>query len=103
MERTDVIISLAAVLALVVPGKLLKNAPFWFIVVVAAASYPVDRELLSALESAAGAGSTWAAHVFTVSTGLMFAALGWQAVRWFRSFRAARTGRPAAHCQEIDT
>ncbi|MFJ8921424.1 hypothetical protein B046DRAFT_05580 [Streptomyces sp. LamerLS-316] len=101
MDRTDVIISLVAVLALVVAGKLLKNTSFWLIIVVAAVSYPVDRKLLSVLESAAGAASTWAAHVFMVSTALVFTALVSQAVRGFRSFRGARGGRPDHH-REID-
>lgn len=101
MDRTDVIIILIAVLTIGVTAKPLKNAPFWLIIILAAASYPVSRSLLTALESATGAGSTWASYAFTVSTGLVFAALGSQAVRGIKSFRGTRAGR-RQDCPEID-
>ncbi|MFJ8751464.1 hypothetical protein ACIREO_19345 [Streptomyces sp. NPDC102441] len=101
MDRTDVIIVLVTVLAMVVAAKQLKNVPFWLIIVLAAATYPVGRKLLSTLEAATGASSTWASYAFTVSTGLAFTALGSPAVRGFKSFRSARADR-GHHCQEID-
>lgn len=101
MDRTDIIIVLIAVLAIVVTAKPLKNEPFWLSVILAAVSYPVGSALLSSLESATGASSTWASYVFTVSTGLVFAALGSQAVRGFKSFRGTRADH-RHHSQEID-
>lgn len=101
MERTDVIIVLVAVVAVCVAAKPLKGVPFWLIIVLAAVSYPVDRELLSALESATGTGSTWASDVFMVSTGLLFAALGSQVVRGFKSLRGARDDR-RPHRPDVD-
>lgn len=101
MDRTDVIIVLIAVLTIAVTAKPLKNAPFWLVVVLAAVSFPVGRALLSALESATGAGSTWASYVFAISVGLLIAALGSLAVRGFRSFRGTRADR-RQHGEEID-
>ncbi|CAM5374595.1 hypothetical protein AB0H45_18755 [Streptomyces atroolivaceus] len=101
MDRTDVIIALIALLAIVVTAKPLKRGPFWLIALLAAFSYPVGGKLLAALESATGAGSTWASYVFTVSVGLVFAALGSQAVRVIRSFRGTRADH-RQHDQEID-
>ncbi|MEK8145181.1 hypothetical protein NKH18_38595 [Streptomyces sp. M10(2022)] len=101
MDRTDVIIALVAVVTIVVTAKPLKRMPFWLLIVLAAVSYPVGRKLLSALESATGPSSSWAAFALSVSTGLVFAALGSLAVRGFRSFRGTRADR-RHHCQEID-
>ncbi|MBB5937699.1 hypothetical protein [Streptomyces zagrosensis] len=101
MDRTDVIIVLIAVLAMVVAAKPLKSEPFWLTVVLAAVSYPLGKILLSALESAAGTSSTWASYVFTISVGLVFATLGLRAVQGFTSFRGTRADR-RHHDQEID-
>ncbi|MFJ2257300.1 hypothetical protein ACIOKD_02965 [Streptomyces sp. NPDC087844] len=101
MHRTDVIIVLVAVLVIVVMAKPLKNTSFWLVVGVAAVSFPVDRKLLAALESATGDVGTWASSVFTVSTSLVFAVLVSQAVRGFKSFRGTRADR-RQHGQEID-
>lgn len=101
MDRTDVIVVLVAVVTIAVTAGPLKKSPFWLIVVLAAVSCPVSAKLLSALESATGAGSTWASYVFTVSAGLVFAALGSQAVRGSKSFRRTRADR-RQHGQESD-
>ncbi|MEU5697890.1 hypothetical protein [Streptomyces aurantiacus] len=101
MERTDVIIVLIAVVSLVVMAKPLQSTPFWLVLVLAAVSYPLDRKLLSALESATGAGSTWASSVFTITTGLAFAVLGSLVVRGVKSFRGTRAER-REHGLKID-
>ena len=101
MDRTDVIIALVAVLAIVVTAKTLKDMPFWLSIVLAAVFYPVGTKLLSSLESATGASSTWASYAFEISTGLIFAALCSLAVRAFKSLRGTHADR-LDDCQEID-
>lgn len=101
MDRTDVIILLIAVLTVAVTARPLKSTSLWLIILLAALSYPVYRQLFPALESATGPGSTWASHVLMVSTGLLCAALGSLAVRGLRSFRGTRADR-RHHDAEID-
>ncbi|MFJ6466912.1 hypothetical protein ACIQM0_38900 [Streptomyces sp. NPDC091387] len=101
MESADVVTALVAFAVILLASRLLKDVPFWIIIVLAAASYPVDVLLLPAWESVAGATSTWAAQAFAVGTGLAFAACLVQAFRGFTSLRKARAAR-LCHGRETD-
>ncbi|PJE99497.1 hypothetical protein CUT44_02935 [Streptomyces carminius] len=100
MDRTAVITALVAFLSLAVTvwAKPLERLPFWLVVILCAAFYPVGRELFPAVESAGGEDSAWAEWIFMVSASLLFAALAASAFRKFRSVGdTARTGRQPCH------
>lgn len=101
MESADVVTALVALAIILLAGRLLKDVPFWLILVLAAASYPVDALLLPAWESLVGATSAWASFAFGMGTGLAFAACVVQAFRGFTSVRNARAAR-LHHGREID-
>ncbi|MER5280907.1 hypothetical protein ABT025_34950 [Streptomyces sp. NPDC002809] len=101
MDRTDVVVTLVAVLTIVCMGRPLRNVQFWHIVLLAAVSYPAYNSLLPLLESATGALNPWASNAFLIATGLVFAALGSQAVRGVKSLRDTRADR-LRHCHDSD-
>ncbi|MEE1943311.1 hypothetical protein V1L54_28570 [Streptomyces sp. TRM 70361] len=105
MDRTAVVTALVAFLSLAVTvwAKPLERLPFWLVVILCAAFYPVGRELFPAVDSAGDDDGAWAEWIFMVSASLLFAALVASALRKFRSVRdTARTGRQPCHDQDID-
>ncbi|MFD3732612.1 hypothetical protein [Streptomyces sp. NPDC058632] len=103
MDRIDVLIVLVAAVALAVIAwsKPLEKLPFWLFLVLCVAFHPVGEELFSAMESALGAGSTWAEWTFMISVNVLFAALVASAFQGVKSFRATRADRHSHH-QDID-
>ncbi|SDD30286.1 hypothetical protein [Streptomyces prasinopilosus] len=105
MERTDVVVVLAAALVLVVTAKPLKKVPTWHIAVLAVLLYPVDRVLLSALESAGIVNSPWSKYPLLISVTFVFTVLTAPVVRGYKARRDRRAGRQhhdQDHDQHVD-
>ncbi|MCP3771192.1 hypothetical protein [Streptomyces sp. MAR25Y5] len=105
MERTDVIVLLAAVLIFVVTVKPLRKVPAWHIGVLAFLLYPVDRVSLSALESAGIVNSPWSTYPLMLSMTFAVAVLTAPAVRGYKARRGRRAGRQhhdQHHDQNVD-